>query len=389
MQSRFDRLIDRYNTDSIKYDFAPRFGKPADILPLWVADMDFQAPEQVIACLKQRCRHGIFGYSDKKEEYFQAVAGWMADSFQWQVKPEWLVKTSGVVHAICSAVRALTDPGDAVLIQQPVYHPFPEIIKNNRRKLVVNQLKYHDGRYSIDWDDFSEKIGKQQVRMFILCSPHNPVGRVWTTDELERMGEICRKNNVIVVADEIHADFVYQQHKHQVFANLQPDFAGITVTCTAPTKTFNLAGLQIANIFIADSRLRGRFKREIAAAGTSHVGIMGLDACQAAYKHGRSWLDDLLAYLQVNIKLLGDYIKSELPLVSLVDTEGTYLAWLDFHRTGLNDAELDRRLVEKGRLWLEPGTRFGTGGELFQRMNIACPSSVLNEALDRLSIALS
>lgn len=389
MQSRFDRVIDRHNTDSIKYDFARRFGKPADILPLWVADMDFQAPEQVIACLEQRCRHGIFGYSDKKEEYFQAVAGWMEDSFRWQVKPEWLVKTSGVVHAICSAIRALTDPGDAVLIQQPVYHPFPEIIKNNRRKLVVNQLQYREGRYSIDWEDFSEKVVRQQVRMFILCSPHNPVGRVWTADELKRMGDICRKNNVIVIADEIHADFVYRQHKHQVFANLQPEFADMTVTCTAPTKTFNLAGLQIANIFITDSRLRGRFKREIAAAGTNHVGIMGLDACQAAYNSGRAWLDDLLVYLQGNIKLLSDYIKSELPLVSLVDIEGTYLAWLDFHRTGLDDAELDRRLVEKGRLWLDPGTRFGAGGESFQRMNIACPSSVLKEALDRLSIALS
>lgn len=389
MQSRFAQFIDRKNTDSIKYDFAARFGKPDDALPLWVADMDFQAPPEVIDVLVQRSRHGIFGYSETKDDYFTIVAEWMQNAFNWQVQPQWLVKCSGVILSICTAIRALTEPEDAILIQQPVYHPFPEIIKNNGRRAVINQLLYQAGHYQIDWDDFAVKIKQQKVKMFILCSPHNPVGRVWTKQELLQLGDICSRHNVLVVSDEIHADFTYPGYKHQVFADLKPEFSELAITCTAPTKTFNLAGLQIANTFISNSEMRIRFKKELAASGAGHVGIMGLDACRAAYSYGRPWLEELKSYLWSNLGLLRRFLQQNLPGISLVEPEGTYLTWLDFQNTGLTARELDQILVEKGRLWLDAGSRFGAGGELFQRMNIACPEKTLQEALYRLARAFS
>lgn len=388
MEESFDTIIERRNTDSIKYDFAARRGLPEEVLPLWVADMDFRTPPCVIEALVEKSRHGIFGYSDTREDYFETLRGWFSGRFGWDINPEWLVKTPGVVYAICTAIRALTEEGDAVLVQQPVYYPFSGSVLVNRRKLVVNRLVYSDGRYSIDFDDFEEKIVKNDVKLFILCSPHNPVGRVWTREELVQMGEICLKHGVIVVSDEIHQDFTYPGHRHLVFASLKPEFKDITVTCTAPTKTFNLAGLQISNIFIPNHSIRRRFKAEISRSGYSQPNIMGIVACRAAYSGGAGWLEELKKYLLGNLNFLRDFLEQRIPRIKLVEPEGTYLVWLDCSELGLDDEKLEDFIIHEAGLWLDPGTMFGAGGEGFQRINIACPRSILEKALTQLEQAV-
>lgn len=388
MTYSFDKIIERRGTDSLKYDFATKRGMPDGILPLWVADMDFQAPPEVLEALVEKSRHGIFGYSDAAgDDYFNALAGWYAGRFNWLPSPKWLVKAPSVVYAICTAIRALTNEGDSVLIQQPVYYPFASSILSNNRRLVVNELVYHDGKYSIDLSDFEEKVIRDQVKLFILCSPHNPVGRVWTRDELTAMGDICVKYGVKVISDEIHADFVYPGHRHQVFEAIKPEFSDITITCTAPTKTFNLAGLQISNIFISNAGLRRQFRQEFDRTGYSQPNVMGLAACRAAYKYGAPWLEELKVYLASNLSLVRDFLAQELPSIRLVEPEGTYLIWLDCRGLGLSDKELDDLIVHKAGLWLDGGTMFGAGGEGFQRINIACPASILENALERLKKA--
>lgn len=385
----FDEIIDRRNTDSIKYDFALKRGKPEGLLPLWVADMDFKAPDCVTRALEEKIRHGIFGYSDVQGDYFDVLKEWFSARFGWDIQPGWLVKTPGVVYAICTAIRALTNKGNAVLIQQPVYYPFSESVRINERKLVVNQLVYSGGQYCIDFEDFERKITENGVKMFILCNPHNPVGRVWTKDELISMGDICKKYGVTVVSDEIHADFVYPGNEHIIFADLKPGFEDITVTCTAPTKTFNLAGLQVSNIFIVNAGLRSAFRREIVKSGYSQLNAMGLVACKAAYAGGGEWLEELKSYLCGNLDYLRDYLKRNIPHVRLVEPQGTYLVWLDFNTLGLNDDEIDDLIVNKARLWLDAGTMFGAGGEGFARINIACPRSMLRQALSQLAQAVT
>jgi len=387
--TNFDEIIERRNTDSLKYDFAARRGLPEDVLPLWVADMDFRTPPCVIEALVEKSRHGIFGYSESREDYFAVLKSWFSRRFGWEVQPEWLIKTPGVVYAICMAIRALTSEGDAVLIQQPVYYPFESSVINNDRELVVNELAYENGRYHIDFEDFERKITQHRVKMFILCSPHNPVGRVWTKEELTRMGDICVKHGVIVVADEIHADFVYPGYSHTVFANIKPEFADITVTCTAPTKTFNLAGLQISNIFVSNQRMRKRIKQEISRTGYSQLNVMGMVACKAAYAQGEEWLEELKAYLTGNLDFVRRFIDAHMPDIRLVEPEGTYLIWLDCRALGLNDKALDELVIQRAKLWLDGGHMFGQGGSGFQRINIACPRSLLEQAMERLAAAVA
>ncbi|MGL5437423.1 MAG: MalY/PatB family protein [Lachnospiraceae bacterium] len=384
MKYIFDQVIDRKNTNSLKYDFAGQRGKPDGILPLWVADMDFSAPPCVIDALTLRSKHGVFGYSETEQKYFDTLHKWFIHHFNWETNPDGLVKTPGVVFAISAAIRALTKEGDTVLIQQPVYYPFEESVLTNKRKLIVNQLLYHEGRYSIDFEDFEEKIIRNKVKLFILCSPHNPVGRVWTREELERMGDICLKHGVLVVSDEIHADFTFPGHKHHVFASLKPEFNEIAITCTSPSKTFNLAGLQISNIFISDHTIRNQIKWEITKCGFSQLNIMGIVACQAAYQNGDEWLSELKEYLNENLIFIRNFLKQRLPQIRLVEPEGTYLAWLDCKELGLNDKQLDDLIVHKAGLWLDAGPMFGAGGEGFQRINIACPRSVLDKAFVQL-----
>lgn len=281
----FDAVIERRGTDCLKYDFAVRRGKPEDVLPLWVADMDFKASEGIIDAIRKRAEHGIFGYTESGGSYFDAVAGWMGRRHGWEVKEDWLVKTPGVVFALAMAVKAYTKAGDGVLIQQPVYYPFTEVIEDNGRRAVSSDLLLgEDGKYHIDFEDFERKAAEEATTLFLLCSPHNPAGRVWTEEELLKMGEICLRHHVIVVSDEIHQDFVWGKRKHIVFANLGKEFESISVTCTSPAKTFNLAGLQVSNIFIPDKGLRRRFKKQIAAAGYSQLNAMGLTACAARPK---------------------------------------------------------------------------------------------------------
>jgi len=350
--------------------------------------MDFRTPPCVIEALVGKSRHGIFGYSDTREDYFEALRGWFSKQHNWDIKPEWIVKTPGVVNAICIAIRSLTEEGDAVIVQQPVYHPFSSSVRSNNRKLVVNQLIYSDGRYSIDFDDFEEKIVRNNVKLFILCSPHNPVGRVWTREELVRLGNICLKHGVIVVSDEIHEDFTYPGHRHLVFADLRPEFGDITVTCTAPTKTFNLASLQISNIFIPNQKLRRKFREELSRSGYSQPNIMGIVACRAAYTGGAEWLGELKKYLYGNLNFLREFLKQRLPEIKLVEPEGTYLVWLDCSGLGFDDKRLEDFIIQRAGLWLDSGYIFGKGGEGFQRVNIACPRAILEKALTRLENAV-
>ncbi|MDR3348591.1 MAG: pyridoxal phosphate-dependent aminotransferase [Acidaminococcales bacterium] len=389
MEEIFDEIIERRDTDSLKYDFAARRGKPADVLPLWVADMDFRAPACVLDALEARARHGVFGYSESRGDYQGVLRAWFKRRHGWDIKEGWLVKAPGVVFALYNLIQALTRAGDAVIIQQPVYYPFANAVNDTGRTLAVNRLAYKDGRYSIDFEDFEDKIVKNRVKLFIACNPHNPVGRVWRRDELEALGRICLKRGAIVISDEVHQDFVYAGNRHLVFADVNPEFADNTITCTAPSKTFNLAGLKSSNIFIANKPLRDKFQRQLAATGYGEPGIMGLVACKAAYREGDAWLDGLLSYLAGNLAFVREFVKNHLPGVSLVEPEGTYLVWLDFKALGLCARELDEIIVGRAKLWLDAGTMFGAGGEGFQRVNIACPRAVLRDAFARLQEALA
>lgn len=385
----FDTVIERRGTNCLKYDFARERGKAEDVLPLWVADMDFQTAPEILERLERAVRHGIFGYSESKDEYFQAVYGWYKKYFGWEVKQSWLTKTPGVVFAIAAAVRAFTEEGDSVLLQQPVYYPFSEVITDNNRKLVNNPLKLAGDHYEIDFEDFEKKIADNHVRLFLLCSPHNPVGRVWKEWELRKIGDICLKHGVLVVSDEIHSDFVWQDHRHLVFASLAPEYADITVTCTAPSKTFNIAGLQVSNIFISNPKLRKEFRRAIAAAGYSQVNTMGIAACQAAYESGREWLEEVKRYIWDNFLFLKEFLETRIPKIHPVVPEGTYLIWLDFRELGLSEEEREDLIVNKAHLWLDSGAMFGQAGEGFERINIACPRKILQQALEQLEAAVS
>lgn len=388
MDYNFDEIIDRKGSNSIKHDFAVELGKPEDALPLWVADMDFKTPRAVREALVTSAEHGIFGYSETKEDYFNAIYNWFKTRFDWEVEQSWLVKTPGIVYAIAVAIRALTKEGDSIIIQQPVYHPFSNGVVNNKRKLVNSSLVYKDGRYEIDFEDFEKKVIENDVKMFILCSPHNPVGRVWTKEELITLGDICLKHKVLVISDEIHCDFVYSGHKHHIFTNLKPEYESNTIVCTAPSKTFNLAGLQVSNIFIPNKDIRDKFQEEIKISGYSNLNTMGLVACQTAYEEGAQWLDALNEYLEGNIRLIRDFLKDKLPGVKLIEPEGTYLLWLDFNGLGLSKEELEDLITKKAKLWLNSGDIFGEDGEGFQRVNIASPRAVLEKMLLQLEKAI-
>ena len=380
----FDTVIDRKGTRSLKYDFAVRRGKPKDVLPLWVADMDFQTSSYITDALEDMVKHGVFGYSESEEHYFEAVQNWMERHYNWHVKESWMTKTPGIVFALAMAVKAYTQENDAVLIQPPVYYPFKEVVEDNHRRLVNNTLVLGgDGTYTIDYEDFEKKIIEENVKLFILCNPHNPVGRVWTREELERLGEICLKHGVFVVSDEIHADFVFER-KHTVFSEVKEAYRDISMICTSPSKTFNIAGLQISNIFISNPEKATAFRRQVAAAGYSQVGLPGLVACEAAYRHGDEWLEGVLAYIKANAEFTRAYLQEHLPRVKMTKLEGTYLVWLDFRDYGLTDKELDEKILNQAGLWLDSGAVFGKCGEGFQRINIACPRKTLQQALDRL-----
>ena len=387
----FDRVVSRKNTRCLKYDFAARRGYPEDVLPLWVADMDFRTSSYVEDALEGLTRHNIYGYSNTQpgDGFFESVSGWMKRRHGWNVDPSWHVKTPGVCFAIATAIRAFTEPGDAVLIQQPVYYPFSSLIrKNGRRRVSSDLVQDGDGNWRIDFDDFERKIAENDVKMFILCSPHNPVGRAWSAGELARIGRICAEHRVLVFSDEIHADFTWNG-EHRVFQETDASFRNFTVTATSPSKTFNLAGLQQSNIFIPDSELRRRFEQELERTGYDEPTVFGIAAAQAAYEHGDEWYGAMKAYVAENIGFADRFIRECLPGIRMNKPEGTYLIWLDFRDTGLDASELDDRIIHQARLWLDSGAIFGKPGEGFQRINTACPRSVLREALERLEKAFT
>lgn len=385
----FDALVDRKNTGCLKYDFAVKRGMPEDVLPLWVADMDFKTSSYVQDAIAAQAEHGIYGYNESGESYFEAVQSWLLEHHGWRVEEKWLVKTPGVVFALAMTVKAFTEEGDAVMIQQPVYYPFSSVIKDNNRKIVDNTLVQDEtGKYHMNIADFEDKIVKEKVKLFFLCNPHNPVGRAWSREELEKIGDICYKHQVLVVSDEIHEDFVFSG-KHQVLSNLKKEYEEITITCTAPSKTFNIAGLQTSNVFIPNPQLRGKFEKQISAAGYSQLNAAGLAACEAAYRYGEEWYRAVCAYIKENISFTKKFLKEHMPQIKMLEPEGTYLVWMDFRALGLTGQKLEELIIHKAGLWLDSGAIFGASGEGFQRINVACPRITLKTALERLEEAVS
>ncbi|HEY8910142.1 MAG TPA: MalY/PatB family protein [Desulfosporosinus sp.] len=388
MNYDFNRVIDRQNTNAIKLDFTKTVFGTDDVLPMWVADMDFEAPQQVIEALLTKAKHGIFGYSDGTESYYEAVIGWMSRRHNWRIEKDWICFSPGVVPALIWLVRAFVKPGEKVVLQSPVYPPFFRSIESNGAELLNNPLKLENGRYVIDFEDLEEKL-KSGAKMLILCNPHNPVGRVWNREELIRIGELCLKYQVIVVADEIHSDLVLPGQTHIPFATLSEEVAMNSIVCTAPSKTFNLAGLQTSNIIIPNPEYRRVFKEMLTQNGMGLPNVFGLVAMEAAYNEGEGWLDQLLEYLQENVKFLVHYLERNIPRVKVIIPEGTYLVWLDFRELGLKPKALQAFLLKEAHVAMNAGYTFGPGGEGFERLNIACPRSVLQEGLERIAQAVN
>ena len=387
MSYNFDEIIDRRGTSCLKYDFAAERGYPADVLPFWVADMDFRTAQPILDELARRVQHGIFGYTDPGPAYREVLARWMREQHGYTPAAGSLVMTPGVVFALAMAVQSFTAPGDAILIQQPVYYPFSAIIRDNDRQLVNSPLLLKDGHYEIDFAQFEQAIVQNNVKLFLLCNPHNPAGRVFTREELSTLAAICLQHHVLIVADEIHHDFVRPGFQHTTLASLSSDIAQHTITCTAPSKTFNLAGLQCSNIFIENLVLRQKFRRTIDRAGYSQPNALGLFAAQAAYENGLPWLNELRAYLEQNYARTKAFLAREMPRVRLIEPEGTYLLWLDFRAYGLSAHELDDIIVHQAKLWLDSGHIFGADGDGFERLNIACPWQTLARGLTQLAAA--
>jgi len=383
MDYNFDKIVDRRNTECIKYDGTTSRGMPVDILPLWIADMDFPAPNCVLEALQSRVSHGIFGYSEPDSSYFDALAGWFTERFGYKFDPSWVTLVPGLVYAIYTAISAFTKSGDNILIQEPVYHPFRESIIRKERQLVVNELLLDGDSYTIDFADFERQIVDNHVKLFILCNPHNPVGRVWQADELREMVRICAKHDVLILSDEIHCDFIFPEHTHLCLPAHFPEEQSRIILLTAPSKTFNLAGLQISNVFISDPELRRTFRREISKTGYSQVNQMGITACRAAYLGGADWLDALLVYIKENMMFIAQFLKDHLPSVRLIPPQGTYLAWLDCRELGLSPDTLEHRLVHDAKLWLSRGDTFGPSGAGFIRVNTACPRATLETCMER------
>ena len=386
--TNFDEVIERRNTDCLKFDFAVKRGMPEDVLPLWVADMDFKTSSIVLDKIKERVEHGIFGYTETGDNYFDALYSWLDKNHNFKIEKRWVVKTPGVVFAIASAIKAFTNEGDAVLIEQPVYYPFSGVIRDNKRRVVSNDLVLTDNKYHIDFDDFEKKIVENKIKLFVLCNPHNPVGRVWTKDELIKLIDICIKHDVIIFSDEIHADFTYEGYTHIPLINADERIKDYCIIATAPTKTFNLAGLQISNIIIPGEEIRRKFIKDVDAVGYSQANTIGIVACEAAYRYGQEWYEELKKYLKGNLDFVRDYLKTELPKIKLIEPEGTYLIWLDFRGLSLYERELEELIVKKAGLWLDNGAIFGRTGAGFQRINIATNRSVLKEAFDRIKAAI-
>lgn len=379
MKYDFDEIIDRRGTNCVKWDSADNH----DVLPMWVADMDFRAAPAIIEALSRRVDHGVFGYTRVPQSYYEAVTGWFSRRHGWNIDKDWIIYTSGVVPALSAVIKALTVPGDKVLIQTPVYNCFFSSIRNNGCEIVESPLVYADNTYSIDFEDLERKASDPKVKGMILCNPHNPAGRVWSRDELIRIGEICIRHSVVVIADEIHCELVMPGYEYTPFASISEEFSRHSVSCVSPSKAFNIAGLQIANIVCADAGRRAKIDRAININEVCDVNPFGVIALQAAYNEGAEWLDQLLEYIYDNYEYMRSFCEEHLPDFPITKLEGTYLVWMDCRKFGMTSVELEKRLIEDAGLWLNAGTMYGQDGEGFMRWNIACPRARMIEGLKR------
>lgn len=379
MEYDFDRIIPRHDTNSYKWDSVDE----PDILPMWVADMDFRTAPAVVNALQRRVEHGIFGYTRVPDAYYDAVMDWFGRKHGWAIQKEWIIYTSGVVPALSAVIKALTVPGDKVLVQTPVYNCFFSSIRNNRCEVVANPLIYENATYRIDFDDLERKAAIPGVKLLLLCNPHNPAGRVWRKEELARIGEICIRHRVTVVSDEIHCELVFPGYTYTPFASVSAEFAARSVTCVSPSKAFNMAGLQIANVICADAGMRARIDKAINVNEVCDVNPFGIEATIAAYREGEEWLSQLTGYLAENYLCMKAFCEEYLPGLPITTLEGTYLVWMDCRRLHKTSEELERLLIKETRLWLNAGTMYGAEGEGFMRWNIACPRSQLIKGLKR------
>lgn len=383
----FDTIIERRGTDSVKYDGVYGEFGCRDILPMWVADMDFQAPPAVMEAVRECARRGVYGYTFRSEEGCDAFQNWVKRRYGWHTEQEWISLSPGIVTALALAVRALTNPGDKVLIMTPVYPPFYSVVRDNGRELVYSPLKCDGEKYVIDWENLEEGLSKG-VRMLILCNSHNPVGRVWTRDELAHIGELCCRYGVWIVSDEIHADLALFEHRHTVMASVSEEIAARTLTAMAPSKTFNIAGMMNSVVVASNPEILQRYNRELTALHLDSGNIFGHIALKSAYLYGEAWLDELLRYLEGNIRFALDYFRQELPDIRVCCPEGSFLLWLDFNGTGLSHEACGERLLKRGKIGLNDGLTFGEAGRGFRRMNIGCPRCVLEDGLERIKKSL-
>lgn len=384
MKYDFDEIISRRNSNSYKWDAVMEEG----VLPMWVADMDFRTAPAVVEVLRKRMDHGIFGYTKVPPVYYDAIINWFTRRHGWQIDRDWIIYTSGVVPALSAIIKALTVPGDRVLVQTPVYNCFFSSIRNNGCEIVANPLVYTNGTYRIDFDDLARKATDPKVGLLLLCNPHNPVGRVWTRAELMCIGEICLRNDVLVVADEIHCELVYSGHTYIPFASISDDFRTRSVTCTSPSKAFNLAGLQIANIFAADESVRVKIDKAINLNEVCDVNPFGVEALVAAYNDGEEWLEELKCYLSDNYLYMRTFFNKYLPQFPVVKLEGTYLVWVDCSVLNRSSKEIAELLLKAEKLCINEGSMYGEAGEGFIRINIACPRQILIDGLNRLKRGL-
>ena len=387
MKFNFDKIIDRTNNFSAKWSEMNKNFGTNDLLPMWVADMDFLTAPCVMEALKDRLEQGIFGYTTRPSSYNESIVNWLDNRFSWKINQEWLMFSPAVITSISLLIQNLTQKNDKIMIQEPVYSPFHSIVESNERNLVISPLvKLDDGSYVMDYEDIESKI--KDVKVFILCNPHNPVGRVWTREELTRLGEICLKHNVLIISDEIHSDIILKNHKHTPFASISKEFRENTITCMAPTKTFNLAGLQSSFLVISNPYYYEVMDKAFSILDIKRNNAFSLVATEAAYNYGEDWLYELIKYIEDNVDFAIDYIKNHIPQLKVKKPEGTYLLWVDFSNLNVDKKDLKNALINKGRIALSDGSSFGIGGDGYYRINLACPRSMVLEGLKRIEFAI-
>jgi cysteine-S-conjugate beta-lyase len=385
----FDTKINRKNTNSIKWDGHTRFNVNPSALPLWVADMDFKTLPEITQALNKQVEFGIYGYAFEPESYFEAIVHWMKLRHHWEVQKEWILTTPGVVSGLNACILAFTHENDSILIQEPVYHPFKNSINYNKRIPIINELVRNDTHYTINFEDFEKKIIEHDVKLFILCSPHNPVGRVWLKEELIQMADICHKHNVIIVSDEIHMDFVFKGFEHHVLVNLKPEYKDFVITLVAPSKSFNLAAFKVSQLITPNKEYLEKVKHEYERLGFHGHNTFGLLACEVAYRQGDQFMDEVVEYIDKNIHYIKEYISNNLSQIKVMDIEGTYLLWLDFSALNLEQKALIEFLEKNAKLWFNDGSIFGASGKGFVRMNCATQKEIIIQALDQLNNALN